>query len=141
MDTTETKATSRELAADVVQGVQRLVTLEVTLARQELKELAITNAIAVGAMAAAGTLVMLAVLVALPVAVVVAVPWHWQAAVVWAFAYLVLAVVLYLFGKSRLKVRLPTRTLDSLKETKAWALRRLRSNGRSPRPGSTSTRT
>src|SRR6266566_1096203 len=118
MDTTETKATSRELAADVVQGVQRLVTLEVTLARQELKELAITNAIAVGAMAAAGTLVMLAVLVALPVAVVVAVPWHWQAAVV------------YLFGKSRLKVRLPTRTLDSLKETKAWALRRLRSNGR-----------
>ncbi|HYT11741.1 MAG TPA: phage holin family protein [Candidatus Nitrosopolaris sp.] len=130
MDTTETKATSRELAADVVQGVQRLVTLEVTLARQELKELAITNAIAVGAMAAAGTLVMLAVLVALPVAVVVAVPWHWQAAVVWAFAYLVLAGVLYLFGKSRLKVRLPTRTLDSLKETKAWALRRLRSNGR-----------
>src|SRR6266568_2881570 len=107
MDTTETKATSRELAADVVQGVQRLVTLEVTLARQELKELAITNAIAVGAMAAAGTLVMLAVLVALPVAGVV-----------------------YLFGKSRLKVRLPTRTLDSLKETKAWALRRLRSNGR-----------
>jgi uncharacterized protein (DUF58 family) len=84
----------------------------------------------VGAMSAAGILVMLAVLVALPVAAVLLVPWHWQAAVVWAAAYVLLGIALYLFGRSRLKLRLPTRTLDSLKETKAWAIRRLRSNGR-----------
>src|SRR6267143_1528957 len=41
VETTEPKSTSRKLAADVVQDVQRLVSLEVTLARQELKELAI----------------------------------------------------------------------------------------------------
>ncbi|TMC97891.1 MAG: phage holin family protein [Chloroflexi bacterium] len=130
MQTTEPKATSRELAADVVQDVQRLVSLEVMLARQELKELAITNAIALGSMAAAGMVVAIALLVALPVAVVEAVPWHWQAALLWAVVYFVLAGVLYLFGRSRLRLRLPTRTLETLKENKAWALRQLRSNGR-----------
>jgi len=130
MQTTEPKATSRELAADVVQDVQRLVSLEVMLARQELKELAITNAIALGSMTAAGMVVAIALLVALPVAVVEAVPWHWQAALLWAVVYFVLAGVLYLFGRSRLRLRLPTRTLETLKENKAWALRQLRSNGR-----------
>ena len=130
MQTTEPKATSRELAADVVQDVQRLVSLEVMLARQELKGLAITNAIALGSMAAAGMVVAIALLVALPVAVVEAVPWHWQAALLWAVVYFVLAGVLYLFGRSRLRLRLPTRTLETLKENKAWALRQLRSNGR-----------
>jgi hypothetical protein len=86
MQTAETKATSREVAADVVQDIQRLASLEVALARQELKELAITNAIAIGSMAAAGLLVTIAVLVALPVMVVEAVPWHWQAALGWVAA-------------------------------------------------------
>jgi len=130
MQRSEPKTTSRQLAADVVQDVQRLVSLEVSLARQELKELAITNAIAIGSMAFAGLVVTIALLVALPVAVVEAVPWHWQAALVWAAAYIVLAGALYLFGKSRLRLRLPTRTFETLKENKAWALRQLRSNGR-----------
>jgi hypothetical protein len=130
MQTAETKATSREVAADVVQDIQRLASLEVALARQELKELAITNAIAIGSMAAAGLLITIAVLVALPVMVVEAVPWHWQAALGWVAAYLVIAGALYLFGRSRLRLRLPTRTLETLKENKAWALRQLRSNGR-----------
>ena len=81
-------------------------------------------------MAFAGLVVTIALLVALPVAVVEAVPWHWQAALVWAAAYIVLAGALYLFGKSRLRLRLPTRTFETLKENKAWALRQLRSNGR-----------
>ncbi|HEX7265524.1 MAG TPA: phage holin family protein [Candidatus Dormibacteraeota bacterium] len=124
------KATSRELASEVVQDVQRLVDLELMLARQELKELAITNTIAVACMAAAGILAVLAALVGLPVLVVVAVPWHWAAALVWMIAYLVLAGGLFLFGRSRLRLHLPMKTLDSLKENKEWALHQLKSNGK-----------
>ena len=118
---------SRELAAEVVQDVQRLVDLEVKLARQELKELAIANAIAAACMGAAGMLAILALLVALPVVVVEAVPWHWQAATVWVAAYVAIAGGLYVVGRSRLRLQLPRRTLESLKENKEWAIRQLRS--------------
>lgn len=124
------EATSGELAAEVVQDVQRLIDLEMMLARQELKELAITNATAVACMAAAGILAVLAVFVALPVLTVEAVPWHWQAALAWAVGYLVFGAGLYLFGKSRLRLGLPTKTLDSLKENKEWAIHHLRSTNR-----------
>ena len=124
------KAKSGELAAEVVQDVQRLVSLEVALAKQELKELAITNAIAVACFATAGVLALLALLVAVPVIVVEAVPWHWQAAVVWAVAYALIAVGLYFAGRSKLRISLPTKTIASLKETKTWALQRMRSTGR-----------
>jgi hypothetical protein len=124
------KASSGELAAEVVHDVQRLVDLEVRLARQELKELAITNAIAAACIGAAAFLAILAVFVALPIVVVEAVPWHWQAALAWVLAYLVIAGALYLVGRSRLRLELPRRTLDSLKENKEWALRQLRSTSR-----------
>jgi hypothetical protein len=123
-------AKSGELAAEVVQDVQRLVSLEVALAKQELKELAITNAIAVACFAAAGLLALLALLVAVPVIVVMAVPWHWEAATVWAVAYVLIAAGLVLYGKARLRISLPTKTIASLKETKTWALQRMRSTGR-----------
>ena len=123
-------ASSRELTAEVVQDVQRLVDLEVKLARQELKELAITNAIAAACLGAAAMLAILTLFVALPVLVVEAVPWHWQAALVWVVAYLAIAGVLYLLGRSRLRLQLPQRTLDSLKENKEWAIRQLRSTSR-----------
>jgi cytochrome c biogenesis protein CcdA len=124
------KATSRELAAEAIQDVQRIISLEVTLARQELKELAITNAIAVACLAAAAILAVLALFVGLPVLVVVAVPWHWEAALAWTIAYLVIASGLVMLGRSRLRLRLPTKTLDSLKENKDWALHQRRSNGK-----------
>lgn len=110
--------------------VQRLVDLEVRLARQELKELAITNAIAAACIGAAAFLAILAVFVALPIVVVEAVPWHWQAALAWALASVVIAGILYLLGRSRLSLQLPKRTLESLKENKEWALRHLRSSSR-----------
>ncbi|HLZ94567.1 MAG TPA: phage holin family protein [Candidatus Dormibacteraeota bacterium] len=121
---------SGELAAEVVQDVNRLVGLEVALAKQELKELAIGNAIAAACMAAGGLLAIVAILVAVPVAVVMLVPWHWEAAAVWAVAYLLLAIVLGLAGRARLRIALPPKTVASLKETKTWALRRMRSTGR-----------
>ena len=121
---------SGELAAEVVQDVNRLVGLEIALAKQELKELAIRNAIAAACIAAGGLFAMLALLVAVPVAVVMLVPWHWEAAAVWAVAYLLVAAVLALYGRARLRITLPPKTVASLKETKTWALQRMRSTGR-----------
>jgi len=121
---------SRGLIASVVSDAQRLVALEIALAKQELKDLATGNAIAIGVMALGGLLTALAVLVALPSLVVWLVPWHWLAAAVWVAAYLVFGVLLVLIGRSRLQVRLPRRTIESLKENKEWALRHVKSNGR-----------
>ena len=121
---------SRGLIASVVTDAQRLLALEVALAKQELKEMAAGNAIAVGLMAFGALLLVLAVLVALPTVVVWLVPRHWEAAAVWVGVYLVIGIVLVLVGKSRLQVRLPRRTLESLKENRKWALRRVKSNSK-----------
>ena len=123
-------ASARGLIASVVSDAQRLVALEVALAKQEAKELATANAIAAGVVAFGGLLVILGLLVALPVVVVVLVPWHWQAAAIWTAAYLVIGLVMVLIGKARMQLRVPPRTIESLKENKEWALRRVRSNGK-----------
>jgi putative superfamily III holin-X len=124
------RVSSRGLIASVIGDAQRLVALEVALARQEMKELATGNAIAAGLMAFGGLLVLLAVLVAVPSLMVIIVPWHWQAAAVWIGAYAVIGGLLLLIGRARMRITLPPRTLESLKENKEWALRRVRSNGR-----------
>lgn len=125
------QATSaRGLLASLIVDAQRLVALEVALARQELKELAVRNAVAVGVMAFGGLLAVLGILVALPVMVVELVPWHWQAAAAWAAAYVVIGLGLVVAGKARLQLKLPPRTVGSLKENKEWALRHVRSNSK-----------
>lgn len=121
---------SSDIISSVVGDAQRLINLEIALAKQEAKELATTNGIAAGVIALGGLLLALGVLVALPVMVVQLVPWHWQAAAVWAAGYVVLGLVLVMIGKSRLRIALPQRTLESLKENKEWALRHVKSNGR-----------
>ena len=118
------------LAAEVVHDLNRLVSLEIELAKQELKELAVTNGIAAACFAFAGILAGIALLVAVPVIVVVAVPWHWQAAVVWAVAYALIAAGLAIYGRMRLRVSMPQKTITSLKETKEWVLQRMKSAGR-----------
>ncbi|HET7421823.1 MAG TPA: phage holin family protein [Candidatus Dormibacteraeota bacterium] len=122
--------TARGLISSVVVDAQRLVALEVALAKQELKEMATANAIAAGIIGAGALLAMLGLLVALPVLVVWLLPWHWEAAAVWTAAYVVLGLLLVIIGKARLQLRLPPRTLDSLKENKEWALRHVRSNSK-----------
>ncbi len=126
---------SGDLAAEVVQDASRLVNLEIALAKQELRELAIRNGIAFGLLAFGGLLCILAVLVAVPVAVVLLIAFGWThvaviGAAVWAAVYIVIGVVLLLVGKARLQIGLPSRTIASLKETKTWALHRLRSTTR-----------
>jgi Putative Actinobacterial Holin-X, holin superfamily III len=132
LDSTQVReaGTARGLIASVVSDAQRLVALEVALAKQEAKELATGNAIAAGVIAFGGLLLVLGVLVGLPSLAVWLLPWHWQAAAVWIGAYLVLGLLLIIIGKSRLQLRLPPRTIGSLKENKEWALRRVRSNGK-----------
>jgi len=119
-----------ELAAEIVEEAERLVRLEIALAKQELKEMAITNGIAAGAFAGAGVLALVAALVGIPVLVIALVPAHWLAALVWVVLYLALAVAFYFLGRSRLRIGLPERTITSLKETRNWALRQMRSPGR-----------
>lgn len=118
---------SGDIAAEVVHDAQRLVSLEIALAKQEVKDIVMANAIAAGLVAFGGLLIALAVLVAVPSLVVVLVPWHGQAAVAWVVAYVLLGVGLVFFGKSRFALKLPTKTLESLKENKEWALRRMKS--------------
>ena len=121
---------SGDLAAEVIRDAQRLVGLEVALAKQELKDLAMANTVAAGLAVFGGLLFVLGVLVAIPSLVVVLVPWHWQAALTWIVLYLVLGLGLAFYGKSRFRVELPAKTLTSLKESKEWALRRMKSTVR-----------
>lgn len=132
LDATEVSkpSSARGLIASVMSDAQRLVALEVALAKQEAKEFATRNAIAAGVIAFGALLLILGVLVALPALAVWLLPWHWQAAAVWAGAYVVIGLLLLIIGKSRLQLRLPPRTIGSLKENKEWALRRVKSNGR-----------
>jgi uncharacterized membrane protein YqjE len=123
-------AKSGDLAAEVVHDAQRLVGLEVALAKQELKDLAMANAVAAGMAVFGGLLFVLGVLVAIPSLVVVLVPWHWQAGAAWIVIYVVLGLGLAFYGKARFRMRLPAKTLASLKESKEWALRRMKSTVR-----------
>ena len=121
---------SAELAQDIVHEAQDLVRLEIELAKQELKELAIRNGIAAGLLAAGGLLVALALLVALPVFLVVLWDNHVLGAAIWLGVYAVLGIALVVAGRLALRLQPPRRTLASLEETKSWALRQIRSNGR-----------
>ena len=121
---------SPELAAEIVEEAERLIRLEIALAKAEVKELAITNGIAAGAFAVAAMLVLVTLLVAIPVLIVVAVEPHWLAALAWIAIYLVVAAGLALLGRAKLRIANPERTVNSLKETKDWALRQMRSPGR-----------
>jgi hypothetical protein len=119
-----------DLASEVIHDAQRLASLEIALAKREVKDIAVANGIATGLVVGGGLLIMLAVLVAVPVTVVLLVPWHWQTALAWVVGYVLLGIFLLLAGKAKFQLRLPRRTIESLKESKEWALRRIRSNGK-----------
>jgi cytochrome c biogenesis protein CcdA len=119
---------SAQLASDIVESAQQLVRLEIALAKQEVKELAIRNGIAFGALAVAGVFGLLALLVALPVLLVVWIENHTLAAIIWLALYVVIALGLALFGRFRMKLQPPQRTIRSLKETREWALRQISLN-------------
>src|SRR4030088_40131 len=119
---------SAQLASDIVESAQQLVRLEIALAKQEVKELAIRNGIAFGALAVAGLFALLALLVALPVLLVVWIDNHTPGPHIWLSLYVVLALGLALFGRFRMQLQPPQRTIRSLKETREWALRQISLN-------------
>lgn len=115
-----------ELAESIVREAQDLVRLEIDLAVQEVKELAIRNAWAAGLMAVGALLLTVAVLVALPVLLVVLWDRHVLGAAIYLGVLLVLGAAAALVGWRLLRLEPPRRTLTSLKETKQWALRQIR---------------
>ena len=119
-----------DLASGLVEDAQRLIHLEIELAKQETKELVVSNVIAGGLLMGAAFLFALGVFVAVPVLIVVILPWHWQAAAVWFGVCFVGAVGLAVPGKLLLKVGPPRRTIESLKETRDWLRDQMRSSVR-----------
>ena len=128
--TTEAEPSARGLAIGLVDDAQRMAQLQVELAKQELKELAIRNGIAIGMLVTAGGLVLLAVFVMVPVVVVAWRPDHLRWALIFLGGYLGVGIVLAIVGRLLVRFEPPRRTLETLKETKEWALRQISSNGR-----------
>jgi uncharacterized membrane protein YqjE len=124
------KDSSAGIAAGIVDDAENLVKLEVQLAKQELIELAITNAYAIGAFAGAALLAIIALLIGIPVLIVVLVDAQWAAALVWIIIYLAIAGGLALYGRTKLRIEAPQLTINTLKETRNWALRQIKSPGR-----------
>lgn len=127
--------TVSELASEILERSQRIVELEIALARAEAREFAVANGMAAGLLAGAGLLAMLTLLVALPVLLVFLLPlwlgWpSWTVVAGWIGVYLVAAAVLALVGRSKLRTEMPKRTLTNLKETREWVRHLVTSRGR-----------
>jgi uncharacterized membrane protein YqjE len=130
MESSEAKASAVGIATGLVDDAQRMAELHVELAKQELKELAIRNAVAVGLLGAAGGLVLLGVFVMVPVVVVTWRPDHLRWALIFMVGYLVAGIVLAVAGRLLLRIEPPRRTLETLKETREWVLRQISLTGR-----------
>ena len=118
-----------ELARLAVEDTIRLVQQEIQLAKIEVQEMLKSNiqaAILLGVAAVFGLLfvVMLFVFIALLL------PPHALVAAIEAVAFLIVAVVLGLVGKGRLKTKPLPKTMTTLKEDAEWAKQVLKRNGK-----------
>jgi uncharacterized membrane protein YqjE len=122
-----------DLTRVAVEDILRLVQQEIQLARLELKEMLISSAWG-GAMLAVAGLLGLLFLVFLFVTVALVFPLpaspHALTAGIEALVFLVLAVVLGLIGKSRLRIGPPPKTMTTLKEDAEWARNLIKRNGK-----------
>ena len=114
-------------ASELMDDVTEVVRLHVQLAKQEVREIAVSNLVAGAAFGAAVILAAIAILAGVPVLLVVILPWHWEVAAIWIVALLVLAGAGFLVGKAKLRVEPPKKTIETLKEDREWALRQIRS--------------
>jgi hypothetical protein len=111
-----------ELAGDTA----RLVQLEIELAQQELKALLWRNVIAIGLLAAGGILAFLGLIFIFDT-IVEAVPIrHWISALILAVVFIIVAVVLALVGRSRLKFAPPEATIQTIKDDLEWVKQQIR---------------
>jgi hypothetical protein len=126
---TDSRRSAGVLLASLLDDLQRLARLETDMARAEIKELLATNGIAAGSLAAAVVLGAVGVLVAIPVWAVMLSPRRRLAAGLWVGIYLGAAAGLAGFGRSRLRLEPPKKTIASLKENGEWIAQRIRSSG------------
>jgi len=118
------------MVQEVVREAQELVQLQVELAKQDLRELATRNGVAVGLLTFGAVLVLLAVLVAVPVLIVLWSENKVLSAVIWIAVYVIGGAILMLVGRLMLRLDVLRKTLTSLEETKRWALRQIKSSDR-----------
>jgi hypothetical protein len=123
-------ASISEIAADA----QRLVQLEIQLAKQEIMALVKTNAVAAGLLAGAAVcgLFILYTLVALLVVGILSLFLHHGLGydaiglAVILLVWIIGAAVLGLLGKSRLVFKMPEQTIQTLKDDVEWAKAQIR---------------
>lgn len=112
---------------------QELVRLEVDLAKQEVKELVKSNLFAIAFFGVAAVFALFAMLTMLELVLVEVAGHFWGAggaligAIVVFVIYLLVAAILALLGRSRLQLHAPQKTINTLKETKEWAARQMKS--------------
>ena len=118
-----------DLARTAVEDTVLLVQQEIQLAKVETLEMLRSNLIAavlLGIAAFCGLVFFLMLLVTIAFII----PAHALVAGIETVLFLVLAVVLALIGKSRLKIGPPPKTMTTLKEDAAWARQVLKRNGK-----------
>jgi hypothetical protein len=120
-----------DLAQGILKDAERLVRLEIELAKAEAKELAIRNGVAIGLLVGAAVSLFLAIPVFGLVWLIVFLGTRWEVAAIVAGAWFVLALLLGLIGYLRLRIPKPaeTRTVSTLLETREWVQRQI-SNGK-----------
>jgi hypothetical protein len=114
-----------EIAADA----QRLVQLELQLAKEEVKELLKTNLIAIGMLSVAGLAAIFALYTAVEGLIFFGLSFafhrgmgHDAGAMLAVFLFwAAVAVILGLMGKSRLVFKMPEATIQTIKDDMAWA--------------------
>jgi uncharacterized membrane protein YqjE len=114
-----------ELVRQASEHVSTLVRSEIELAKAELSGSVKRAGVGGGMLVAAGAVLLLSLpflFVVLAEALVALGLWRWLAyLIVWVF-FLLVAAVLALIGRSQLrKVRKPERTMETVKDTAAWA--------------------
>lgn len=127
MDGGDHEQATPEVAAELLEDVQRIAELQLQLARRELRDMAMRNAVAGGSLAVGAALIAVAIFVGVPVLLVTILPWHWEVAAIWSALYLVLGALAILVGKARLRISAPPKTLEALRENREWVLRQIRS--------------
>ena len=118
-----------DLARRAVEDTVLLVQQEIQLAKIETVEMLRSNLIAamlLGVAAFCGLVFFLMLLVTIALII----PEHALVAGIETVLFLVLAVVLALVGKSRLKIEAPPKTMTTLKEDAEWARQVLKRNGK-----------
>src|SRR5579872_2155234 len=109
----------------LVVDVEKLVRLEVDLAKQEITGLLKRNAAAAGMLVVA-LLGLFFAFIMFQVWLVVLIPHHAIVAGVIAAFWFLLAVSLALIGKSRLKIEPPKATIQSLKDDLEWVKQQIK---------------